>query len=302
MTEPPVKEIVSAPEAWSYRNTVQFHLNEEGKMGFQAAGSNKVVSIQECYLPMPAICKIWPLLEFKDDVPLARVQLTQGSEEEILLVLWSDDISLPQFELDLPISAVHLSPAGQIILAGNDYLVMEVNGRPFSVSSGSFFQVNNHLAGEMVDHVLDSLDLSPDSIVLDLYCGVGFFSAFLAPHVSRCIGVEAAPSTCQDYAVNLDEFENVELYEGQAEVVLPDLNLSPEIILVDPPRAGLDRKVLDAIVQMRPETLVYVSCDPSTLARDMKRLVKGGFELEKVTPFDLFPQTFHIESVSVFRL
>jgi 23S rRNA (uracil1939-C5)-methyltransferase len=300
LIDPPLGEMIPSPRPWNYRNTVQFHLNTEGKLGYIAAGSDQIVAIEECHLPIKEIMDTWATLEFQDSPNLERVELVQGSGENILLILRGDHVSLPELKLDLPVSAVHLSPVGQIILAGNDYVIMEVNGRSFSVSAGSFFQINNEMAGELMDHVLENLSLSADMTLLDIYSGVGLFSAFLAPYVKRCIGVEVTPSACQDYAVNLDEFENIELYEGRAEVVLPGLDLSPEIIIVDPPRAGLDRKVLDTIVQMRPDTLVYISCDPSTLARDMKRLVKAGFSLEKTTPFDLFPQTFHIESVSFF--
>ena len=140
--------------------------------------------------------------------------------------------------------------------------------------------------------------------LLDLYCGVGLFSAFFAPKCGRVIGVEASPSACEDFTANLDEFDNVELYEGTAEEVLPGLvgqiaNLSH--VIVDPPRAGIERHALDAIVQLNPQKIAYVSCDPSTLARDAARLIAGGYKLKEVTPFDLFPQTYHIESVSVFE-
>jgi 23S rRNA (uracil1939-C5)-methyltransferase len=118
------------------------------------------------------------------------------------------------------------------------------------------------------------------------------------------IGVESSPSACDDFTVNLDEFDNVELYEGLAENILPELAgriANPNYVLVDPPRAGVEREALAAIVKLNPKGIVYVSCDPSTLARDAKRLIDGGYKLLDTTPFDLFPQTYHIESVSVFE-
>jgi len=140
--------------------------------------------------------------------------------------------------------------------------------------------------------------------LLDLYCGVGLFSAFFASRAGRVIGVESSPSACEDFVVNLDEFENVELYEGAAEEILPAFvgrnNISTYSI-VDPPRAGLDPRILDAMQALGPRGIAYVSCDPSTLARDAKRLIAGGYRLVKVTPFDLFPQTYHIESISIFE-
>jgi 23S rRNA (uracil1939-C5)-methyltransferase len=177
---------------------------------------------------------------------------------------------------------------------------MQVLGRDFQVSAASFFQVNAVMAAKMVEHVLANLPIPP-STILDVYCGVGLFSAFLAPKCKRLIGIESSEPACEDFAVNLEEFDNVELYEDVAENVLPALDVQPEIILVDPPRAGLQAEALDAIVKMKPGTVIYVSCDPSTLARDAARLLKGGYHLSSVTPFDLFPQTYHIESISWFE-
>jgi 23S rRNA (uracil1939-C5)-methyltransferase len=127
------------------------------------------------------------------------------------------------------------------------------------------------------------------------------FSAFLAPRVGRCIGVEVSPWACDDFAVNLDEFDHVDLYVGTVEEVLPALEVSAEAVVVDPPRAGIDKAALQALVNIHPSVITYVSCDPATLARDARILLSHGYTLEQVTPFDLFPQTYHIESISLFR-
>ncbi len=111
-------------------------------------------------------------------------------------------------------------------------------------------------------------------------------------------------SACEDFAINLDEFDNVELYEGTAEEILPGLAGrldSSTYMIVDPPRAGIEKHALDAIINIKPQVIAYVSCDPSTLARDAARLINGGYRLVEVTPFDLFPQTYHIESISIFE-
>jgi 23S rRNA (uracil1939-C5)-methyltransferase len=188
-----------------------------------------------------------------------------------------------------------------VVLAGDPYLVMQVKDRSFRVSAGSFFQVNTGMAAKMVEHVLSIVPVDRDTTLLDIYCGVGLFSAFFAEKVGRLIGIEASASACSDFAVNLDEFDNVELYEAPAEEVLPGLEVSAQVAIVDPPRAGLDKRVLQAIVDLGPQRLVYVSCDPSTLSRDARHLLAGGYQLLQVTPFDLFPQTFHIESISLFE-
>jgi 23S rRNA (uracil1939-C5)-methyltransferase len=104
-----------------------------------------------------------------------------------------------------------------------------------------------------------------------------------------------------DFDVNLDAFEHVEIYQASAEEVLSELEVRVDVVLVDPPRAGLSREVLDAILDLSPSVLAYVSCDPATLARDAKRLTTGSYTLKHITPFDLFPQTFHIESISFWE-
>ncbi len=184
---------------------------------------------------------------------------------------------------------------------GEDHLAMQVLEREFYVSAGSFFQVNTVMAEKMVTHLLGELPL-PAKTILDVYCGVGLFSAFLAPKCERLIGIELSPSACEDFAVNLDEFDHVELYEGAAEDVISHLEVEQAIVLVDPPRAGVDKRALDGIRALDPPVIAYVSCDPSTLARDAARLIAGGYRLVNVTPFDMFPQTYHIESISLFEL
>jgi 23S rRNA (uracil1939-C5)-methyltransferase len=158
------------------------------------------------------------------------------------------------------------------------------------------------MAEQLVELVLAGLALQAGETVLDLYCGVGLFSAFLAPLAARVVGVEAYAPAVSDAAVNLDEFENVEIYEAPAEEVLPGLDLRFDAAVLDPPRAGCAPEVIDALVSLRPARLMYVSCDPATLARDAKRLAAGGYSLDWVQPLDMFPQTYHVESVARFQL
>jgi 23S rRNA (uracil1939-C5)-methyltransferase len=124
---------------------------------------------------------------------------------------------------------------------------------------------------------------------------------FLAPYAGKLIGIEADPKAEEDYLYNLSDFENIEFYGLPAEEVFPYLEESPQIVLLDPPRAGLSRSVLDSVVSLNPDLIVYISCDPATLARDAARFTKQGFDLRRSTPFDMFPQTYHIESVSIFQ-
>lgn len=297
---PPVKPAQAAAQPWNYRNTIQFHLSPTGKLGYQKANTNDVVEIKECFLPQPELNELWPNLDFESIPELDRVVLRQGAGNEILITLESHGQETPELNVETPVSVVHISHGQKVVLAGDDYSVMEVKGRPFVVSAGAFFQVNIPQAEALVDHVLSLLPLSPEALVMDICCGVGLFSAFIAPRVRRLIGIELSEVSCEDFAENLDEFENVELYMGPAEDVLPLIKERPDAVVVDPPRSGLEKGALDALTKIRPPTLVYVSCDPATLARDTKRLLGSGYQLKQITPFDLFPQTYHVECVAKF--
>jgi 23S rRNA (uracil1939-C5)-methyltransferase len=306
LKDPPIHETIPAHDPWDYRNHVQFHLTQNGQLGYHQARSDEVFPIQECHLPAPTLNTVWPQLDFENITKIDRIGLRLGVDDDVQLILESNDLTPPEMSIeDLPISAVHISPAGSLVLAGSPTVVIEVLERPFRVSAGSFFQTNTAMAQKMVTHLLDYLKnnktLNESAILLDAYCGVGLFSAFLAPKVGRLIGIEISPSATEDFEYNLDEFDNVELYEASVKQALPGLSINPDVIIVDPPRAGIDREAMDNLINLAAPLLVYISCDPATLARDTRRLTAEGYHLEQVTPFDLFPQTYHIESISFWK-
>ncbi len=302
----PVKPTVASPNPWNYRNHVQFHLTKKGELGYVRASPRpdqpeSVLAIEECHLPEPSINALWPQLDFEPDTGIGRVSLRTGTDDELMLVIESGSPDTPELEIEAGISVVHTFEESSVVIAGEDHITLHVLDRDFRVSALSFFQVNTVMAEKIIGHLLANLPISRTTNLLDVYCGVGLFSAFLAPVCNRIVGVESAPSACDDFILNLDEFDNVDLYEGRAEDVIPHLDVKPDIVLVDPPRAGLERGTLDGILRLNPRTVAYVSCDPSTLARDAGRLINGGYHLVDVTPFDLFPQTSHIESISLFE-
>ena len=301
---PPIKPIVPSPLEWNYRNHVQFHLTAEGKLGFVNSKGNSVFPIEECHLPETSIDSFWRELQFESNKEVERVSLRAGHNEELMVVLESENFETPELEIEADVSVVHLFDEHPVVIAGRDHFVVSIHEKDFRVSSASFFQVNTKMAEKMVEHLIVRLPVSMSTTVLDVYCGVGLFSKFFAPKCEQVIGIEASESACEDFVFNLDEFDNVELYEGAAEEILPGLAGrldSSTFAIVDPPRAGIERHALDAILDIKPQVIAYVSCDPSTLARDAARLIHGGYRLAEVTPFDLFPQTYHIESISIFE-
>ena len=301
---PPIKPIVPSALEWNYRNHVQFHLTAEGKVGFVNSKGNSVFPIEECHLPKISIDSFWRELQFESNKEVERVSLRAGHNEELMIVLESENFETPELEIEADVSVVHLFDEHPVVIAGRDHFVVSVHEKDFRVSAASFFQVNTKMAEKMVEHLIARLPVSMSTTVLDVYCGVGLFSKFFAPKCEQVIGIEASESACEDFVFNLDEFDNVELYEGTAEEILPGLAGrldSSTYVIVDPPRAGIERHTLDAIISIKPQIIAYVSCDPSTLARDAARLILGGYRLVEVTPFDLFPQTYHIESISIFE-
>ncbi|NIM95212.1 MAG: TRAM domain-containing protein [Anaerolineales bacterium] len=299
--DPPVRETIASDPHWNTRNHVQFSLDENGCVGFKRAASDNIIPIKECYLPDPDLSDLWPRLDLTAIPGLDRVALRSDSRGDSMVILHSDAEPEVEMKLDLPTSVIWLSERGLTVLAGEDHLLMEILEHPFRVSAGSFFQVHTSMATNLVQHALESMGIQEGETIFDLYAGVGLFSAFIAGAGGRLIAVEQSPWAASDFEVNLDEFKNVELYEASVEIALPAIQEQPDGILVDPPRAGLGRDVLKRITEIRPLRLVYVSCDPATLARDARHLSEAGYNLEDITPFDLFPQTYHIESISLWR-
>ncbi len=300
LSEVNIKPMISNPHPWEYRNNVQHHLHPSGKLGYLRQSSNEVIPIEECLLPNPLLGELRTVLDMEIESGVDRVTLREGMNADIMVILESGDYELPEMEIDLPASVVHLSKAGKIVLAGSDHLWMMIKDRQFKVSAESFFQVNLTVAEAMVDHVISSLPDGETNCIIDLFCGVGLFSAFAAPKTKHLIGVESSPSAVMDFVCNLDEFDNVEIYEGLTDTILPGLKKHADVVIADPPRAGISRTSLDALLLMKPSRIIYVSCDQATLARDAARLVKGGYTFAHITPFDMFPQTQHIESISLF--
>jgi 23S rRNA (uracil1939-C5)-methyltransferase len=171
----------------------------------------------------------------------------------------------------------------------------------FHISPESFFQVNTSLIETLIDQVLAKLELSKTDTVLDAYCGVGLFSRFIAPQVAHVSGVEASASAQADFAINLAGFANVEFHAGRVEQILPTITPHLNAAVFDPPRAGCGPQVMEAVIAQHIDRVVMVSCDPATLARDVRPLLDRHYTLIEVQPIDLFPHTYHIETIAVLQ-
>jgi 23S rRNA (uracil1939-C5)-methyltransferase len=190
-----------------------------------------------------------------------------------------------------------------VTLWGEAYIQDEIDGIVFRISPLSFYQVNPVQTSKLYGKALEYAQLTGEETVWDLYCGIGTISLFLARQAKKVYGVEIIPEAIEDAKNNarLNKITNAEFFVGRSEEVLPayyaDTNETADVIVVDPPRKGCDETLLDTIVKMQPNRVVYVSCDSATLARDLKYLTAHGYRLEEVTPVDMFPGTVHVETV-----
>lgn len=189
------------------------------------------------------------------------------------------------------------------VLYGKGYITDHIGDVAFRISPLSFYQVNPVQTKKLYEIALDYADLSGSETVWDLYCGIGTISLFLAKKAGKVYGVEIIPQAIENARENaiINRIENVEFFVGKAEEVLPEKyereQIRADVIVVDPPRKGCDEKCLNTIVRMQPKRIVYVSCDPATLARDLKYLRENGYELRRVRGVDQFGQTVHVETV-----
>lgn len=189
-----------------------------------------------------------------------------------------------------------------INIYGNGTIIDNIGTLKFEISPLSFFQVNPVQTEVLYNKALEYANIGKEDTVFDIYCGIGTISLFLAKNAKKVYGVEIVEDAIKDAEKNakLNEIDNAEFFVGKAEEVVPKLykeGKTANIVVVDPPRKGCDEKVLDTIVHMKPERVVYVSCNPSTLARDLKYLDERGYKCLEAQPVDMFPHTTHVETV-----
>lgn len=298
-SDPVVHPTLPSPDAWAYRHHATFHVDAEGSLCFVGTDNQTLIPIEECHIIRPELLDLFYELNLDGIPELDRVRLQSGSDGDLMAILSTRDDEAPELEVTLPVSINFLlSDNEPVNLIGASHVTYAVRGRRFRVTAGGFFQVNLPQAAALVDLVLARLDLRGGESVLDLYAGVGLFTAFIAERASLVTSVESYPPAVTDADENLADLDNIDLIEGNVEDVLPDLDGPFDAAVLDPPRTGLDVRALDALVAHAPGRIVYVSCEPSTLARDAKRLVKHGYRLVDVQPVDMFPQTYHIECVA----
>jgi len=273
----PVKDTLPSPSPWGYRNHARFTVNKLGRVGYVNRESRAFVEVDHCMLMHPWI-----------NGALRQLQGKSGETTQVSVrygVNSGDYLIQPTFQHE-----------GIALETGRSHYTERLLGRDFRVASPSFFQVNTHQAEQMVGIVRDALQLTGKEVLVDAYAGVGCFAVLLAPYVKEAIAIEESAPAVKDGRENASDVENFRFLRGKTEEVLGDMD-PPDAVILDPPRTGCHEDVLEALCKLAPPRVVYVSCDPATLARDLKVLVAGPFAIESVQPVDMFPQTYHVECI-----
>lgn len=278
LSDPAVCETLASPKQWHYRNHVRFSAGRHGHLGFTRPRSHRFLAVDRCLIAHPKI----------NDV----LHLVQGRGSGLHQVVMRVGENTGNFLLYPPLELPHRSTVS------HTELHEQLLGHRFYVSLSSFFQVNTVQAERLARLVIERLALTGREVVIDAYCGVGTFAILLAEHARRVIGVEESSSAIKNAKRNAAESANVSFVAAKTEDALPKLAEQVDAVVLDPARAGCAPAVIDALARLHPAKIVYVSCDPATLARDLRLLCQCGYRLAEVQPVDMFPQTYHIESVA----
>lgn len=289
-------KIISVNE-YNYRNKVVFHI-KDGKLGFYEDGTNKLIKIDNCLLLDERINNLIPLFNNLDLTYVEKI-MVRVTSKEVMVVFYGfiDKIDV----LKKYVSSIILVNIKEKLLYGKSYIKEEVNGLKFIISYNSFFQVNTKAMVRLYDKVLKYANLTKEDDVLDLFCGTGTIGIYLSRYCKSVLGVEIVEEAIKDANINkeLNNIDNISFICGDVDRVINE-KFNQNVLVVDPPRSGLNKNTKNVILNNGFDRIVYVSCDPMTLVRDLKDL-SSKYEFKEITLVDMFPNTYHVECVILLQ-
>jgi 23S rRNA (uracil1939-C5)-methyltransferase len=299
-----INPIISGDDYY-YRNKVTLRV-DGNKLGFYKHDTNTLVDIEKCIICDDKINEVIKYLkDYINDNPNHNIKLImiRHSNYNNELMLSVDNITKKKNFISFITNKV--SNIGTIIINnkvehGNGYIKENINDMIFNISALSFFQVNTRQVEKLYKLVIDYASLTKKDKVLDLYCGTGTITCLLSKYCHQILGIEViedAIKDAKDNAIN-NNVSNIEFIVGKVEDNISKLlDHHIDTIVLDPPRKGSDTKTLSSIIKINPNKIIYVSCSPTTLARDLKYLLSNNYKIEEITPVDMFPETEHVECV-----
>lgn len=303
--DPPVQFAIPCPSPWEYASQATFFPTQEGRLGFRATDPRRVTEVEECHVVQPEVIRLLDELDL-DPENLREIRLNLSEDRQHMLVLRSKDDTPPELEITLPMSVNFLlSDNEPFNMVGSTHVVHQVGGRWFRVTAGVSFRSNVRQIETLAKVILDYLALHGGENVLDLYGGVGIFSALTSAKAEFVTYVDSYPPAATDAEDNLADLENVDIIEGSVESFLGELlenGQTYDAVILDPPHTGLTDDAIEGVGDLKFARLVYVSQDPVTLARDVKILTrKYGYQLIEVQPIDFAPQTANVQCVALLE-
>jgi len=304
VVESAMQPVAAATQPWAYNHRLQLLRHSNGGWGYRRQEGGGIEAITECHIVHPALLELLAELDL-EYAPANRMSLQRGSDGRMMLIFEIDEEEQPQLSTDLPLSVNLILPSREPVnLIGAAHSTFRIGQRDFRVTAGAYIRANISQIDRLVAEVIQGLRLSGKERVLDLYAGVGIFSAFIAPRAALVTLVESYPPAVSDADVNLMEYDNLDVIEGAVEQVLADMadqQASYDAALVDPPHSGISAKIIKSLSRLQVKRLVYVSGNPTSLARDSQALIDASFRLRKIQPIDLSPQTWYIDAVALFE-
>ena len=287
-----LKDIVSSNE-YEYRNKIVLHGNNK-EIGLYKKLSNEIVSIDKCLLVNKRINEIMRLLR-KYSIEEVTIK-TSNDLSKVLLDIKGSITNINELKTQVDVLIINNK-----LLTKENSIMNSIGNKKYYVSSNSFFQVNRFLTKSLYDEVLNIVKKVKPSQVLDLYCGTGTIGIYISDYCDRIIGVDYNKSNIKDAKKNkeLNNCNNIEFMCNKVEMII-DKFKNIDLVIVDPPRGGLDAHTRDVIKRIASRTIIYVSCDPITLMRDLQDL-KDKYKVNYIKPFNMFPRTYHCESIVVLE-
>lgn len=296
-----VRPTIPSPAQWGYHYHMTFVVTPDGRLGIPGRDPKAIVTHHECQLLHPDLLVLYDSLDL-DLTGISRVRLQLGHDGAQMLIFTVTEDAAPELEADFPASINLILPSNEPVnLIGESHSRYVLNGRTVRVTAGSYIRPNVDQIPNLVDALESLLDLTDGERVLDLYAGVGIFSAALARRAALVTLVESYPPAVTDADLNLSDFDNVDVIEGGVETVLESLDENYDAAVIDPPSNGVPGAVINELKRLQVERIVYVSDDPATLARDSRRLAKAGYKLVVAQPIDLSPQTYYVDTLALYK-
>lgn len=282
-----------------YRNKVTLKV-DGNKLGFYKKNTYEVIDIDKCLISNDKINEcICEIKSFINKYPNHNIkEVFIRSEKEVMIKIISYDFKLSNELINVFNGHVDSLLLNDEVLYGNDHINMSLLDYNFKISSNSFFQVNKEQTERLYNKIISYIKQENINIALDLYCGVGTITALLSKCCNRVIGIEVVKDAIDNAEENirLNNIDNAEFINDKVENVINKISENIDVIVMDPPRNGSDKITLDTIIKLKPKVIIYVSCNPTTLARDLNAL-NNNYKVEEITPFDMFPETEHVECV-----